>query len=44
MGWVYPGFNGDLKNLPEKTRLQSAMKSYLLDGKKVGGARGVLRV
>lgn len=43
MGWVYPGFDGELKDLPEKTRLQSAMKAYLLGGKKVGSARGVLR-
>ena len=41
--WVFPGYEEVSENLPEKTSLQRKMKKWLLEGKKVGWTRAVLR-
>ena len=43
MGWIYPGYEEIDENLPEKTSLQRRMKAHLLEGKKVGVAKGYLK-
>lgn len=43
LDWVFPGPRVPYEQLPEKTALQRAMKQYLLEGKKVGWARGMLK-
>ncbi len=42
MDWVYPGCKTVDETLPEGTSLQRRMKAHLLQGKKVGVARGHL--
>lgn len=44
MQWVFPGYENIDENLPEKTTLQRNMKAYLLNGKKVGVAKGHLNL
>lgn len=41
-GWIFPGINTVDESLPEKTTLQRNLKKYLLDGKKLGIAKGHL--
>lgn len=41
--WVFPGYNEVSEDLPENTSLQRKMKKWLLEGKKVGWTRAVLR-
>ena len=43
MGWIFPGYESVDSRLPEKTSLQRRMKAYLLEGKKVGCAKGHLK-
>lgn len=43
MDWVYPGIQLIDENLPEETSLQRRMKEHLLQGKKVGWAKGHLK-
>lgn len=43
MDWIFPGYESIDENLPERTSLQRKIKKYLLEGKKVGCARGHLR-
>lgn len=40
LDWVFPGEKGELTNLSENTSLQKSMKKFLLDGHKVGWAKG----
>lgn len=40
--WVFPGHNEISENLQEGTSLQRKMKDYLLQGKKIGSAKGRL--
>ncbi len=41
--WVFPGYTEASDDLPEDTSLQRRMKKYLLEGKKVGSAKGYLK-
>jgi hypothetical protein len=41
LDWVYPGENPHIPSLPERTSLQRKMKKFLLDGGKVGWAKGI---
>ncbi|MBR2054562.1 MAG: hypothetical protein IJ968_06675, partial [Clostridia bacterium] len=41
--WVFPGYDEVSEHLPENTRLQRKMKKWLMEGKKVGWTRAVLR-
>jgi hypothetical protein len=41
LDWVYPGANPHIPSLPERTSLQRKMKKFLLDGGKVGWAKGI---
>jgi len=43
MGFIYPGYGVVDENLPETTSLQRKMKKHLLEGKKVGVAKGYLK-
>ena len=43
LDWVFPGFNEISDKLPENTSLQRNMKRYLLEGKKIGWTKGILR-
>lgn len=43
MTFIYPGHETVDEGLPEKTALQRRMKAYLLEGKKVGVAKGHLK-
>lgn len=43
LDWVFPGPRVPYEQLAETTSLQRAMKRYLLEDKKVGWARGVLK-
>ncbi len=43
LDWVFPGFHAVSEKLPEKTSLQRNMKKYLLEGKKIGWAKGILQ-
>ena len=43
LDWVFPGFHDISENLPENTSLQASMKRYLLEGKKIGWSKGILR-
>ena len=43
MGCVFPGHDIVNENLPKKTSLQKRMKAYLLEGKKIGVAKGHLK-
>lgn len=43
LDWVFPGFNSVSEQLPEETSLQKNMKKYLLDGKKIGWSKGILK-
>ena len=43
LDWVFPGFNEISDKLPENTSLQRDMKRYLLEGKKIGWTKGILR-
>lgn len=40
LDWVFPGYNKVTEELPEETSLQKNMKKYLLDGNKIGWAKG----
>ena len=40
LDWVFPGEKGELTSLSENTSLQRNMKRFLLDGNKVGWAKG----
>lgn len=40
LDWVYPGEKCEFADLSEQTSLQKKMKKFLLDGKKVGWAKG----
>jgi hypothetical protein len=42
LDWVYPGANPHIPSLPERTSLQRKMKKFLLDGGKVGWAKGII--
>ena len=42
LDWVFPGEKGEVINLSENTSLQKNMKRFLLDGHKVGWAKGHL--
>lgn len=42
--WVFPGYTEASDDLPEDTSLQRRMKKYLLEGKKVGSAKGYLKL
>lgn len=42
LDWVFPGFDKVSENLPEETSLQRNAKKYLLEGKKIGSAKGIL--
>ena len=42
MQWVYRKTDIKYEELPEETSLQRNMKLYLLEGGKVGGAKGKL--
>lgn len=41
--WVYPGFSGEDKDLPENTALQRAIKAYLLSGGKLDWTKGHIK-
>ncbi len=41
--WVFSGYTEASDDLPEVTSLQKRMKRYLLEGKKVGSAKGYLK-
>lgn len=43
LDWVFPGYNEISENLPENTGLQVNMKRYLLEGRKIGWSKGILR-
>lgn len=43
MSFVFPGHSEVTENLPERTSLQRKMKAHLLEGKKVGVAKGHLK-
>lgn len=43
LDWVFPGFSEVSEQLPEKTSLQKNMKKYLLEGKKIGWSKGILK-
>ena len=43
LDWVFPGFDKVSGKLPENTSLQRNMKKYLLEGKKIGWTKGILR-
>ena len=43
LDWVFPGPKVPYEQLAETTSLQRSMKQYLLESKKVGWARGVLK-
>lgn len=43
LDWVFPPHKEIGNALPEDTSLQRRMKAWLLEGKKVGWARAVLR-
>jgi len=43
MGFVFPGHEGELDTLPEKTSLQKKIKESLLAGKKIGVAKGHIK-
>jgi hypothetical protein len=42
LDWVYPGAKPHIPSLPERTSLQRKMKKFLLDGGKVGWAKGII--
>ena len=42
LDWVFPGYDKISDKLPEGTSLQKKAKKYLLDGKKIGCAKGIL--
>lgn len=44
LDWVFPGFDKVSEALPEETSLQRNMKKYLLEGNKIGWAKGTLHV
>lgn len=41
--WVYPGFCGEDKDLPENTSLQRSLKAYLLSGGKLDWTKGHIK-
>lgn len=43
LDWVFPGPKVPYEQLAETTSLQRAMKQYLLEGKKIGWAKGTLK-
>jgi hypothetical protein len=43
LDWVYPGEKAELEDLPENTILQKNMKTFLLNGGKVGWAKGRIK-
>lgn len=43
LDWVFPGEKGELSDLSENTSLQRNMKRFLLDGNKVGWAKGIFK-
>ena len=43
LDWVFPSSTVELKNLADTTSLQKRMKEFLLNGGKVGWAKGKYR-
>lgn len=43
MGFIFPGYAGELETLPERTSLQKKIKETLLSEKKIGVAKGHLK-
>lgn len=43
LDWVFPGYTEISEQLPDSTSLQKSMKDYLMQGKKVGWAKGVMK-